>query len=555
MPFKKLKRKFREVERGREVVNVLLKHGFGYFLERLDIEKIPFKERIKVPKEKILIPVRVKKVLEELGPTFIKFGQVMSMRPDLIPEEFILELEKLQDRVSPFSYEEVEIQIRQELGKDIVNIFASFGREPFAAASIGQVHNAELITGESVVVKVQRPDIAEVIEADIDILFSIAQLAEKHITESRRYDPVGLVEEFAKSIRKELDYSIEGRNADRFANNFKGEHDVHIPHIYWEYSGRRVLTMEKVRGRKISELQLEVYGKEAMERISETVLRAYMKQILHDGFFHADPHPGNLFIMKNGVLAFTDFGMVGRIDDHTRDKLASLFTAIIRRDIETVVDELLDIGLIGEDTDTSVFREDIEELIGEYYGTSLNQVELSQMLDEVTQVATKHHVRMPPNFALLIKAIVTMEALCRELNPDFNLTELSKPYVEDLILEKYHPKRLMGKFMNGVAEFNKVIIDVPRLMARTMRKLQRGEITIDIQHEGLHEVTSEVDAASNRISMSLIISALIVGSSVIMLTGQGPLMFGFPVIGIIGYMIAGVLGFALVINILRTGHF
>lgn len=555
MPFKKLKRKFREVERGREVVNVLLKHGFGHFLERLDIQKIPFKERISIPEKKIPVPVRVRKVLEELGPTFIKFGQIMSTRPDLISEEFILELEKLQDRVPPFPYEEAEIQIKKELGKDVGDIFASFEEEAFAAASIGQVHNAKLITGENVVVKIQRPNIEEVIEADIDILFSIAQLAEKHIIESRMYDPVGLVEEFAKSIRKELDYSIEGRNADRFANNFRDEPNVHIPRIYWGHTRKRILTMEKIEGTKISELRVEEYGKEARERISETIARAYMQQILQDGFFHADPHPGNLFIMKNEVLAFTDFGIVGRFDDYMREKLANLFTAIIQKDTETVVDELLNIGIISENTDITLFKEDIRDLVEEYYGTSLKQVESSQMVNGVVRVATRHHVRMPSNLALLLKTIAAMETLCRELNPDFNLTEQSKPYVEGLLMERYRPKRLMSRFMKGIVEFNEMMIEIPRLMTKTLRKLQRGEISIDIQHEGLHEVTSEVDAASNRISMSLIISALIMGSSVIMLTGQGPLMFGFPVIGIIGYVTAAVLGIFLIINILRTGHF
>lgn len=540
------------MRREAEIVNILVKHGFGHLTERLNL-RILAKKKISAGEEKVPVYVRARLVLEDLGPTFIKFGQILSMRPDLIPFEFAEEFKKLLDEVQPFDYEKVEKQIKDEFGSSAEELFKEFNEEPTAAASIGQVHKARLKTNNLVVVKVQRPEIENTIETDIDILFNIARLVAKHIPESRLYDPIGIVEEFAKTIRKELDYTIEGRNAERFRRNFEKDNTVYIPGVYWDFTTKKVLTMEFVEGSKVSELGKSV-GIEDRKRVSENIARSYMKQILIDGFFHADPHPGNIFV-RNGQIVFMDFGIIGRVDDYMKEKLANLFTAIIQKDIDNIIDKLLDIGMVSDETDIAKFRADIADVMEEYHGTSLQQVEISAMLNDIMKTVIGHRIRMPPNFILLIKALVTMESICREADPEFNLTEVSKPFVEKLVKEKMHPRHLMDKFMKTVVEFNELIAKLPRRFDNILSKLQSGNLVIDLEHKGLDRVMSEIDTSTNRLSSSLIISAIIVGSSIIMLTGKGPLLFGFPAFGIVGFIIAAILGMGLVISILRSGRF
>lgn len=550
--FGKIHRRFKRIQRSRQIANVLIKHGFGHLVERLELKLHPWKK----PREevvKIPVPVRARLVLEELGTTFIKFGQILSMRPDLIPMDLVEEFKKLQDRVPGFGYDDVESEIKKEFGAPIKELFDSFDRDPVAAASIAQVHPA-VLDGKGVVVKVQRPEIEATIEADLDILFNLARLITKHISESRLYDPVGIVEEFAKTIRKELDFTVEGRNAEKFARNFADSEEVYIPKVYWELTSKRIMTMESIQGTKISDIGEEI-GDEARKNLSENIAKSYMKQILIDGFFHADPHPGNIFVINNKVIAFMDFGIMGRVDDYMKEKLASLFIAIIQRDTNRIIDEFLDIGIVGDETSIPEFKDDIAELIEKYYGTELKQVNISVIMNEIMKTALKHKIRIPANFALLIKALVTTEGICRELNPDFNLTEISEPFVESLVAERVHPRRIIGRFIENISEFNELMMLLPRRLNQILSKLERGKLLIDLEHKGLNKVIAELDLVSNRLSVSLIISAIIVGSSVIMLTGKGPLLFELPVIGILGFIIAGILGMGLVISILRSGRF
>jgi len=388
-----IRKRYKRMRREVEICNVLCKHGFGYLANRLNLHIIgkrdasPFLDEEKMP-----IPVRARHVLEDLGPTFIKFGQILSTRPDLIPFEFVEEFKKLLDEVPPFAYEDAERQVRDELGSSVRELFKEFKKEPSAAASIGQVHNAKLKTGELVVVKVQRPKIEDVIEADIDIMFNIARLVTKHIPESRLYDPVGIVEEFAKTIRKELDYTLEGRNADRFSRNFEGDETVYIPGVYWEFTTKKVLTMELVEGKKVSGLGKSVSNEER-KKVSEDIARMYMKQIFLDGFFHADPHPGNIFL-KNGRIMLMDFGMVGRVDDYMKEKLANLFIAVIQKDMDGIADRLLDIGIVGDETDIPEFKSEVADVIEEYYGTSLKQVDIATMLNDALRISIKHRIKI-----------------------------------------------------------------------------------------------------------------------------------------------------------------
>ena len=549
---KRIPRRVRNLQRSRQIANVLIKQGFGAFAQRIEL-KLPLTKKPVKDLDDIPTPVRARLALEELGPTFIKFGQILSMRPELIPPEYIEELKKLQDDVPSFSYAEASEEIKKELGSSIEKIFDSFDKEPIAAASISQVHHA-MLNGEDVVVKVQRPKIESEIEADLDILFNLAHLISKHIPESNLYDPVGIVSEFAKSIRKELDFMIEARNADRFKRNFTGYAGVYVPPVYWEATSRRVLTLETIRGEKISD-SIKDLESEERKKLADRIAKAYMKQIFVDGFFHADPHPGNIVIVDREVIAFMDFGIMGRVDEYMKEKLSKLFIAIIQKNKEHIVDELLDIGITGDETSIPEFRNDIGEIIDEYYGTELKQVNIPTMMNEVMKTAIKNRLKIPANFTLLIKTLVNIESLCQNLSSDFNFTETAKPFVESMVAERAQPKKVITKFVENLIELNESLTILPRRVNQILNKLQQGKLVIDLEHKGLNRFISELDAIASRISISLMISALIVGSSVIMLTGKGPLLFDYPMLGVVGYIAAGIIGFFLVLSILRSGKY
>jgi len=559
MVFTKLKRRYKNLNRLRQIVNILIKYGFDYFVKQLGLINLISKgEKIlKLKPSKIAqlpLPIRVRLALEEFGPTFVKLGQILSTRPDLIPQDYIIELQKLQDEVPPFTYDQVEQIIKRELGADILKIVKSFEQKPFAAASLGQVHQAILEDGNKAVVKVQRPDIEKVIETDLDILFDLARLTEKHIPASRLYDPVGIVEEFAKAIRLELDYGTEGRNAERFKKNFEGDKTIYTPKIYWEFSSRRILTMELIEGIKINNLkELDKVGYDR-KKIAENVAKAFMKQILIDGFFHADPHPGNMLVMKDGIIGFMDFGMMGRLDEEMREKRIDLFVAVLERNPNKIINEMLNLGITSqEEIDTRSLKIDIKEMLEQYYDKPLKEIKLGELISQLVEISIKYHIKMPAEFALLGKSLITVEGIGLELDPDFNLAEIAKPYAKDVILERKSPQRLMMKLLNDLSELYNLMILIPRQLSKILKKMEKGIFKLEFQHRGLENLINALDKAANRMAYSLILASIIVGSSLIMQTNKGPLFMGFPVIGVLGFLIAGILGLGLVIIILRSG--
>ena len=559
MVFAKLKRRYKNINRLRQIVNISIKYGFDYFVKQLGLINLISKggKILKLKPSKIAqlpLPIRIRLALEELGPTFVKLGQILSTRPDLIPQNYITELQKLQDKVPPFAYAQVNQMIKRELGTDILKIFKSFEQKPLAAASLGQVHQAILEDGNKTVAKVQRPDIEKVIETDLDILFDLARLTEKHIPASRLYDPVGIAEEFAKAIRLELDYGTEGRNAERFKKNFEGDETIYTPKIYWEFSSRRILTMELIEGIKINNLkELDKVGYDR-KKIAENVAKAFMKQILIDGFFHADPHPGNMLVMKDGIIGFMDFGMMGRLDEEMREKGIDLFVAILERNPNKIINEMLNLGIASqEEIDTRSLKIDIKEMLDQYYDKPLKEIILGELISQLVEISIKYHIKMPAEFALLGKSLITIEGIGSELDPDFNLAEIAKPYAKDVILERKSPQRLISKLLNDLSELYNLVILIPRQLSKTLKKMEKGVFKLEFQHRGLENLINALDKSTNRLSYSLILAAIIVGSSLIMQTNKGPLFMGFPVIGILGFLIAGVLGLGLVIIILRSG--
>ncbi|KQC05526.1 MAG: hypothetical protein APR54_08185 [Candidatus Cloacimonas sp. SDB] len=560
MPFSRFKRGYKNIKRLRQIINILIKYGFEYYVEQLGLMNLITKGgKIFKPKyskiDQVPIPVRARLALEELGPTFVKLGQILSTRADIIPLEYIKELEKLQDKVPPFSYVQVEQMVQKSLGANVSELFYSFEEKPFAAASLGQVHKAILkVDKVKVVVKVQRPDIEEIIETDLDILFHLARLIEKYIPVSRLYDPVGVAEEFARIIRMELDYGTEGRNAERFRKNFKEDKTVYIPKVYWELSSKRILTMEYIEGIKINHLkELDEAGYDR-KKIAENGAKAFMKQMLIDGFFHADPHPGNILVMENELIGFVDFGMIGKIDEETREKYVDLFMAILEHDSNKILTRMLNLGITSKgEIDTRSLKRDIADLLDQYYDKALNEIKLGAFISQLVQISVKHHIKMPAELALLGKSLLIIEGIGLTLDPDFNLTETAKPYVKDIILERKSPQRLLLKLSNDLSEFYNLMVLIPKQLSNTLRKMEEGIFKLELQHRGLENLINALDKATNRLSYSLILVAIIIGSSLIMQTEKGPQFMGFPVIGVIGFLISGILGLGLVIMILRSG--
>jgi len=557
MIFTKFKRRYKNLKRLQQIITILIKYGFGYFVKQLrlidliakgsKILKLKTSEITKAP-----LPVRIRLVLEELGPTFIKLGQVLSTRSDLIPPNYIKELQKLQDEVPPFEYVQVEQIIKKELGTDISTIFKSFEQKPTAAASLGQVHQAILEDDNVVVVKVQRPNIEKIIETDLDILFDLARLTERHIPASRLYDPVGIVEEFARVIRSELDYGTEGRNAEKFRKNFQDDETIYTPKIYWEFSSKRILTMELIQGIKINNLQELDKAGYNRKKIAENGAKAFMKQILIDGFFHADPHPGNMLVMKGEIIGFMDFGMMGRLDEEIKEKGVDLFIAILERNPGKIINEMLNLGITSQEIDTRSLKIDIREMLDQYYDKSLKEIKLGELINQLVNIAIKYHIRIPVEFALLGKSLLTIEGIGLVLDPHFNLAEIAKPYAQDLILERKSPQRFILKLLNDLAELYNLIILIPKQLSKTLKKMEEGVFKLEFQHRGLENLITALDRSTNRLAYSLILAAIIIGSSLIMQTDKGPHFMGFPVIGVLGFLIAGILGLGFIIIIIRS---
>lgn len=545
----------RNVQRVRHITTVFIKHGFGQVIEKLGLEyRIFVKKLAKSPQEIVpqySIAERARMVLEDLGPTFTKLGQVLSTRPDLVPGSFITEFKKLQDRVPPISFHEVSDQITLALGKSLDQIFSSFDVKPVASASIGQVHIARLrSTNEKVVVKVQRPSIRSIIASDLDILYLLARLIQNNVPEIRMYSPVGIIEEFDKAIHRELDYTIEAQNITRFRHNFERDDTVYVPKVYRELSARNVIVIEYIEGTKISEL---VRSPGEKKEIVRNGFRSILKQIFLDGFFHGDPHPGNLFVLKNNAIAFLDFGMMGRLDQEMKDDLADLLIAVINQDVAQIAQMLAHLGTQPEDIDMRAFRNDISDILDRYYGVSLHQIEIGIVIREITEVALKHQVHIPPDYTLMIKALLTFESIGKQLDPDLNAIEEAKPMMAKILKERWNPQRLASRSLLSFKNLSLALKEFPAQLHQIMEELRKGKLRIEFEHVHLERLIMILDVASNRIAASLVIAALIIGSSIIMHTNRGPMFMEFPLLGIVGFVSAGIIGFLLLLSILRSG--
>jgi len=558
----KIKETYKNLKRSREIVQVLMRHGLGYVFDLPQVEKylqigkrFSSKKRGDEKLEKLTLENRVRLALEELGPTFIKLGQVVSTHPDLVSPELIKELSKLQDSISPIPSEIIKKQIKRELKKPVDELFAVFGEKPIAAASLSQVHKAKLRTGETIAVKVQRPGIVETVENDISILYELVELLETKWFRSVSYSPKEFVDEFAETIRDELDFSLEARNAEKFASNFVNEDSVKIPKVYSEFTSSKILVSEFISGTKISKVPKSKSAKFDKHLIAARGADMALKQIFEDGFFHGDLHPGNVFVQEGNVIALIDFGMVGRIDQDAMNDLADMLMSLTKFDADGIVKSLDRMDIIDADTDTKKIKKEINKLIDKYYGLELHELEVGKILTDVMEVIRKNNIRIPSEFALLFKTLITAEGIARELDPNFNMVEHIKPFVKKLVREKYGPKSVLKEGVGFMEDSLGVLKNLPANVDWFFKSLKRGKLYVGLEHRGLEKMDATIDRASNRLSFSLIISSLIVGSSLIMSIDKGPFFLGYPALGIMGFLFAAILGLGLVISIIRGGRF
>lgn len=546
---------YHHAKRYRQIMNVLIKYGFGYIVEKAGIILPKGIKRENVdPTGKMTTAQKVVMMLQELGPTFVKLGQVLSTRPDLIPKDYIEELKKLQDNVAPFSFKEAKNQMEEDLGDKTDHIFLSIEEKPLAAASIGQVHRAVLKNGQEVVVKVRRPGIDKIITADLEIMLNLARLAEKHIPEVRIYDPVGKIEEFADAMHKELDFTREGFNIDKFRQNFEGDETIYVPKVFWEATAQKILTIEYIKGYKVTELDEITNNNLDRKQVAVNGAKAMMKQIFIHGFFHADPHPGNIIIRPDGKIVFIDFGIVGRIDKYTKNKLADLIIGIINKDTKKIISVLLELSQVEQELNISEIEMDVEDLLDRYYGKDLKNIDMSKLLSEVFAIVAKYKIILPSNFTLLLKSLITIEGVGLELDPDFNIFETAKPFVNKMFRERYNPQHLLKTAVSTLQEFNKSVMLIPKLLNGLYQRTKIDSMKIDFDTRGTSKVISELNKMVNRLVFSLIVASLIIGSSLIIQADVEPFLLHYPLLGVVGFVTAGFLGVWLIASIIRTGR-
>ncbi len=561
LTFLRINRNIRSLKRYRDILGILIKYGFGHFVEELNINYyLELGRRIvtlgTAPRdiERLSQPERLRLAIEELGPTFIKLGQLLSTRPDIIPREYIEEFRKLQDKVPAVGFDAISRQFEKEFGQPIREVFAEIDETPLAAASIAQVHRARLVEGDDVVIKVCRPGIEKVIETDIDILAGLAVLIERHIPAMAHYSPTQLVKEFRRTIYREMDFTREGHTTDRFAANFADDPGVCIPSVFWEWSGERILTMEYLLGTKVSDLGTLRDKELDLEDIARRGADFFLRQVLEFGLFHGDPHPGNFFIRDDGSICLLDFGMVGRLDDEIKNHLVELLLGVLERDVDRIITQLLYSGDLSDESNMRELRRDLNDFLADYYELPLNEIHVGALLSDFVEILNTYRIRFPSDLMLLAKALVTIEGIGRQLDPNFNMIASLRPFMERLIRQRLSPPNLARQVAILVSSYGNLARTLPRDIKEFLNRLNRNKIKIDLEHRGLERLIADLDKSSNRISFSMIIAALIIGSSLIMQSDKGPQLFGFPTLGLLGYSFAAFLGLWLAIAILRSGR-
>ena len=536
---------FRDLARFNKIMLISAQQGFGFLFDKI---KVPFTKK-KNLKEKNN-PKRLRRTLEKLGPTFVKLGQILSLRPDLIPKEYVRELGNLQDNVPSFSYNKVEKIIERELHHPIHELFQSFNKKPIASASISQVHKARLKDGSIVAVKVQRPDAEEIMKIDIEIMFYLAKLLEKHSEAIRRYSPVKIVKEFEEWTLKELNFEIEAQNAKRFYKNFKGSDTVKIPEIFDEYSTRKVLTMEFIDGIPLHSLK-KFKGKKGYN-ISEIMKNGFdsvLTQVFIHGFFHADPHPGNIFVLKGNKIALVDFGIVGTFDKYLKQKSIDLIYGLIEEDIDSITETFLDMGLINEkETDLELFKEEVMDVVEPLQKTRLKNIKLSYVMESVLDIALKHHVKMPTDFALSAKTLLELEGMGLQFLPSFKLVDATKPFLEKLIKREFKVTHMAKDIMKNMMKYGKLFREFPDQLRSVLKKIQKGTLKVEIKDTDIKRLATDIDKSSNRVTYGMLVAAFLITGALLVNIGN-PVLSGFPLASLLCFGLSIIFAIALFVSI------
>ena len=515
-----LVRQARYLGRYREIAQVLVGHGFGYLVEQLGLGSLlslPRRVVLRVPPPTPLgTAARLREAFVALGPTFVKLGQALSTRPDLIPPDFVAELGKLQDTVPPFPAAQAIACIEESLGRPVGELFAAFDATPLAAASLGQAHAAQLHTGEQVVVKVQRPDIAARINTDLAILADLAALAQERLPIAKQYNLVELAWEFSVTLRAELDYRREGRNADRFRQLFADDSAlVHIPTVYWEYSEARVLTTERLFGPKITDMEALSAAGIDRRQLARNSMQVILREIFSFGFFHSDPHPGNFFAMPGGVLGVVDFGQVGSLDRQTTQALLLLLAALVNHDTPGALRAMERLGILARRDLTRQLRHDMERFTDSLVDRPLREISARETISELLSLLRRHNIRMPGPLAVLLKALVMMEGMGMQLDPELDVFSFARPYAQRAIAEQLSPAALGAEALRGGRSLAETAFELPQQVGDLLQRLNDGELRVQTEERELRRIGSALIGAANRLAVALVLAALILGIAVV----------------------------------------
>lgn len=549
----------RDLGRLHDIASILIRYGFSDMVRRLGMANaLEHTGRVLRWKEvgelaRLEPPERVRCALEEMGPTFIKLGQILATRMDLFSPEWIVEFEKLQDRVPSVPFEQIRQQLQEDLGAAPEEVFAMLNPQPLAAASIAQVHRARLQDGDEVIVKVRRPGIRSIVETDLRLLQRLAKVIETESQEMRRFRPQEVIRQFSLSLRRELDLAAECRNAERIARNFAAHPEIVIPRVYWEWTGERVNVQEYIRG--IPGRDLEALDRAGLDRkiLAQRGDQAVLKMILEDGFFHADPHQGNVFYLPENRIAFIDFGMVGRLSHDRRSQVVDLLHGLAEREVGSVVEVLLDWAENAE-IDTDCLKLEIDGLIDQYHGVPLKELKISAVLADLTTLLRDYQLILPPDLMLLIKSLISLEGMGCQLDPEFDMVAEASPFLRRAILARYTPDVLARRGWRAIASGLEILTDLPQDLRHLLRSARSGKLQVHVDITRLQRFGDQLDRAASRLTMGIVIAALIIGSSIAMTIGRGPVLLGLPMFGLLGFIGAAIGGIWLLLSSRRSGR-
>jgi ubiquinone biosynthesis protein len=544
----------RKLKRFRQIAAILLKYGFDEIVDRLESPGAEYLQQISPVEENLDLFERIRVVLEELGPIFVKFGQIMSLRPDLLPRDLLDELEKLQDSVPAVESEKIIRVLEEDLGSSVSEIFSEFDTEPVAAASLSQVHRGILkSTGQHVAIKIQRPGVRDTIQTELDILDGISRFLDQQFEELQSYELPELVKTVRHTIIREIDFNHELQNME-VARSYAEGTEIYIPKTFKQFSGEKVLVMEFIEGIKFRDILPA--EKSERERIARQGLHAAVKQILEDGFFHADPHPGNLIIRPDSNLCIIDWGMAGRLSDHDRFTLVALLSSIVDKNSDDLVNSFIRLCRHkSQKIDRQGLQREVLDLLDRYHAVPLKDMDIGQFLTSLLGLLKDFKLQLPPEMIIMVKALITADGSARMAAPDLNVIEEVADHVHRVSRERYHPSVMWRKFRNSFSNFIYLQSELPNQLHQIVKNIERGEFSVIFRLKKLEQLVETLENASNRLTIGIITAAIIMGSSMIITTGVGPFLFGLPAFGVIGYLLSVVLGLWLVITILRNRRY